>query len=35
MSMFGPKPGSWWLYPKTDPRWNVVGNTKFCGSFEA
>lgn len=23
--MFGPKPGSWWLRSKSDPRWNTDG----------
>lgn len=25
MSMFGPRMGSWWLYSKTDPKWNYDG----------
>lgn len=25
MSMFGPKPGSWYLYSEIDPRWDATG----------
>ena len=25
MSIFGPKPGSWYLYSKLDPHWNATG----------
>ena len=31
-SMFGPKPGSWYLHSKKDPRWNVNG-TGSVGGF--
>jgi len=27
MSMFGPKPGVWWLRSVEDPRWNQSGET--------
>jgi hypothetical protein len=30
-SMFGPKPGSWWLSSKSDPRWNCNGRDKVGG----
>jgi hypothetical protein len=29
MSMFGPKPGSWWLRSKSDPRWDADGRESF------
>lgn len=31
--MFGPARGSWWLYSKTDSRWDCSGNTDSCGGF--
>lgn len=29
--MFGPKPGSWWVSSKTDPRWNGSGHDDVGG----
>ena len=26
-SMFGPKPGTWWISSKSDPRWNKSGTS--------
>lgn len=31
MSMFGPRPGSWWLSSKLDPRWEAVGDGAVGG----
>lgn len=28
MSMFGPKPGSWWLMSKSDPKWKATGHVE-------
>ncbi len=25
MGMFGPKPGTWWVSSKSDPRWDASG----------
>lgn len=30
-SMFGPKPGSWWLSSKSDPRWDCSGRDDVGG----
>ncbi len=31
MSMFGPKPGVWWIKSKTDPRWDCHGEAAVGG----
>jgi hypothetical protein len=31
MGMFGPKPGTWWVGSKTDPRWNGSGSAEVGG----
>jgi hypothetical protein len=30
-SMFGPKPGSWWVHSKSDPRWDCHGRDRVGG----
>lgn len=30
-SMFGPKPGTWWLSSKSDPRWDCSGRDRVGG----
>lgn len=32
MGMFGPKPGSWWVTSKKDPRWNGSGRAHLLFS---
>lgn len=32
--MFGPRSGSWALYSKLDPRWNVSGESKTISIVE-
>lgn len=30
-SMFGPKPGTWWVQCPSDPRWDGSGHTRVGG----
>ena len=32
MSMFGPRPGTWWIQCKSDPRWAADGRA-LCGGL--